>query len=55
MVTKKKQRKTEDENCEFKVEWTESLLLYKTQMAFQPGLFIKKNWHTTRNQIWRDF
>jgi hypothetical protein len=49
----KEKRKTKTVNL--KLNGPSRSCLYKTQMAFRPALFVKKNWRITRNQIWRHF
>ena len=51
MATKKKQRKTEDENREFRVEWTENFAFIRN-LNGRHVLFVRRNSRITRSQTW---
>ena len=56
MATKKKQRKTEDENREFKVEWTESFAFIQNSNGFPTCLICQeKLTHNKKSNLERHF
>ncbi|GFS56028.1 general transcription factor II-I repeat domain-containing protein 2B [Trichonephila clavipes] len=55
MATKKKQRKTEDENHEFKVEWTENFAFIQNLNGLPTCLICKKFAHSKKSNLVRHF
>jgi hypothetical protein len=56
MATKKKQRKTEDENREFKVEWTETFAFIQTLNGLPTCLICKEKLaHNKKSNLERHF
>ncbi|KAJ1156279.1 hypothetical protein NDU88_009003 [Pleurodeles waltl] len=52
MATKKKQRKTEDEKCEFKVEWTETFTLIQNLNGLRTCLIcLEKLAHNKKSNL----
>ncbi|GFX40572.1 uncharacterized protein TNCV_2373561 [Trichonephila clavipes] len=56
MVTKKKQRKTEDEKCEYKFEWTENFTFIQNLNGLPTCLICKKKFaHNKKSNLERYF
>ncbi|GFU30157.1 general transcription factor II-I repeat domain-containing protein 2B [Trichonephila clavipes] len=55
MATKKKQRKTEDENRQFKVEWTENFAFIQTLNGLPTCLISKEKFAHNKSNLERHF